>query len=730
MYLQKLELQGFKSFASKTILEFIKEGGKKKGITAIVGPNGSGKSNIADAIRWALGEQSLKLLRGKKSEDVIFLGSNKKSRLGFAEVSLYFNNEDRAIPIDYQEVVLTRRLYRNGESEYFINKNKVRLIDLILLASEANFGQKTYSIIGQGMADAILAASPSQRKEFFDEAAGVSQYQIKRNQAKNKLQSAEENLKQAKIMLEEIEPRLRSLNRQVKKLERREEIENKLRLLQEQYYGTIWQTINNKVKESNLKIFALEKEEKSAKEKVNSLRQELNMLEKEIPRSNSFRELQKEYERLFEEKNRLKEKEIILRNKIELKRHQKTPLSLLPTQEILNELQSLYQSHDSLLLRLENKKINLEEIKAEIKKLHQQFKNFLDKLNFGTKNKETPDQPFQKELKEISLEIEKINRSLIEVQAKIANLNEEEENKRKSFFELQRSLENYQNELNNITSKLNEHKIEQTKNQTRKEDLESEIRQELRNFDPAVLSNIKSEIEPDLILPEIKKLKYQLELIGGIDPEVKKEHKEIEERYNFLNTHYNDLSKTKESLEKMIEELDKTIKKQFSAAFNQINQEFAKYFKILFGGGKAELIILKDDETSAENEIKNSEENETCGIEIFANPPGKRLKNINMLSGGERALTSIALICAIVSNNPSPFIVLDEVDAALDESNSIKFANILDDLSCKTQFIIITHNRATMQKSNILYGITMTDEGTSKLLSVNLKEAEKTITNS
>lgn len=730
MYLQKLELQGFKSFAYKTVLEFLKTAKEKKGITAVVGPNGSGKSNIADAIRWALGEQSLKLLRSKKSEDVIFLGSNKKTRLGFAEVSLFFNNEDRTIPLDYQEVVLSRRLYRSGESEYFINKNKVRLLDLILLASEANFGQRTYSVIGQGMVDAILTASPVQRKEFFDEAAGVSQYQIKRDQAKNKLLASGENLKQAEVLLQEIEPRLRSLTRQVKKLERREEIENDLRKMQEAYYGTIWQAINKKVEESDSKIKTLLGREKTAREKVDSSRQQLNSLEKEIPRSNSFRDLQKEYEKLFEEKNRLREKEIILRNKIELKKHQKETFPQLLTQEILNELQSFYKNQESLLLKIQNKKTNLNEIETEIGELHKQLKNLLNKLNLKTQNKEEVDADlsFQKDLEQITTEIVKINRLLTEVQAKIGNLNEEEEKKRKNFFELQRALEFHQNELNECTAKTNELKIELTRNQTRKEDLESEIRHELKNIDPTALTNAKSEIPSDELLPEIQKLKHQMELIGGIDAEVQKEYKETQERYDFLHTQFSDLSKAKNSLEQMIGELDETIEKQFSSAFSKMNQEFAKYFKIIFGGGKAELIFLKEESAKKEDENANDEpldQEAVSGIEIYANPPGKRLKNINMLSGGERALISIALICAIISCNPSPFVVLDEVDAALDESNSIKFANILDELSSKTQFIVITHNRATMQRANVLYGVTMTDEGTSKLLSVNLKEIEK-----
>ena len=222
MFLQKLEISGFKSFAQRALLEFPgPTQGQDAGITAVVGPNGSGKSNIADALRWVLGEQSIKVLRGKKTEDVIFSGSQKKARLGMAEVSIYLNNEDGAIDIDYPEVVITRRVHRDGMSEYLVNKNPVRLQDILMLTAKANFGQKSYAVIGQGMVDAILNSTPAERKEFFDEAVGVKQYQIKRDQSINKLESTWKNLKQAQAVLEEIEPRLRSLSRQVRRLERR-----------------------------------------------------------------------------------------------------------------------------------------------------------------------------------------------------------------------------------------------------------------------------------------------------------------------------------------------------------------------------------------------------------------------------------------------------------------------------------------------------------------------------
>src|SRR3989344_5421230 len=208
MYLQKIEIQGFKSFAEPTTLIFNKE------LTAIVGPNGSGKSNIADAIRWVLGEQSLKLLRGKKSEDVIFAGSDKKSRLGFAKVILYLDNADRKSDLDYDQIVIERSMNRNGESEYLVNNNKARLIDIQLMLAKASVGQKSYSVIGQGMIDNLLALSAQERRDFFDEATGVRQYQLKKGQALNKLDQTEENLEQAELVLQELAPRLRTLSRQ------------------------------------------------------------------------------------------------------------------------------------------------------------------------------------------------------------------------------------------------------------------------------------------------------------------------------------------------------------------------------------------------------------------------------------------------------------------------------------------------------------------------------------
>src|SRR5579872_3348105 len=236
MYLKRLEIQGFKSFANKTTLEF------EQGMTAVVGPNGSGKSNIADSIRWVLGEQSLKQLRGKKSEDVIFAGSEKKVRQSFAEVSVTFDNTDRKIPLDYSEVSITRRMDRSGESDYLINGNRVRLLDIVDLVLKSNIGTSRYTVIGQGTIDQMVLAGPAEVKNLLDEASGVKNYYIKREKTLRRLEQTAHNLMRAEDLIAEIEPRLKSLRRQAKRMEARAEIEQKLKIYQREFLGSqFWQ---------------------------------------------------------------------------------------------------------------------------------------------------------------------------------------------------------------------------------------------------------------------------------------------------------------------------------------------------------------------------------------------------------------------------------------------------------------------------------------------------------
>ena len=224
MYLKRLELQGFKSFADKTILEF------KSGITAVIGPNGSGKSNISDAIRWVLGEQSMKSLRGSKSEDVIFAGTQARKSLGFAEVSMVIDNTDGKLPIEYSEVTVTRKLYRSGETGYFINKVPCRLKDVLELFMDTGIGRDGYSIIGQGKIDEILSNKSEDRRRIFEEAAGIVKYRARKAESEKKLEQTKLNLLRINDILSEIEANIEPLKMQSEKarkyLDLREELKN------------------------------------------------------------------------------------------------------------------------------------------------------------------------------------------------------------------------------------------------------------------------------------------------------------------------------------------------------------------------------------------------------------------------------------------------------------------------------------------------------------------------
>ncbi len=776
MYLKKLKLSGFKSFAEKTYFDF------GQGMTAIVGPNGSGKSNIADAMRWVLGEQSLKSLRGKKGEDVIFTGSDKKTRSSMASVSLYFDNQDGRMPVDYQEVIVSRKLFRGGESEYLINNNKVRLLDIVELLSKSGVGQKGYCVINQGMADAILQSSPSERMAIFEEATGVRQYQIKKEQSLNKLESTRQNLVRVTDLLGEIEPRLNSLKRQANKAQKREGAEKELKTLRENLYSHLWRKLETDEAGSKAVQEKMEEKISRAEKETNEVKNKLAENEKNNKTDQGdYENLQKKSEAAQEKINILQRDLSIAEGRIEvekekmekLKNPEEAPVNLAYVKEKISSFYSAFENLFNLILKSE-KGDNVNNLKKEAEETRALLKNILGEIKSGKikiKESRITNQESRVELDKLVLEKDiledKLNRAkeeYLKIKNKIAELNQADRERRKSFFEMEKELRERQDELNRFKNKYNSARIDLAKFEVRREDLKAEIIEELqsdeicedaknKNAINRVFADMKNKINnanTEETKFKIRKLKYQLEQIGGIDPLVMEEYRETKERFEFLSGQSRDLTEASESLKKVIKELDKKIEKIFSESFKNINREFGKYFKIVFGGGKASLKIkyARDKKIeSGDEELSNSGSADTNdltrspkipptpfykggnsergvkigGIEISAVPPGKKITDLSMLSGGERALTSVAILFAIVSNNPPPFSILDEIDAALDEANSARLGKIIKELSDKTQFIMITHNRAIMENAEILYGITMQDDGVSKILSLKME---------
>lgn len=750
MYLKRLEIQGFKTFAQKTVVEFPEKKKDHNPLTVIVGPNGSGKSNIADAIRWCLGEQSMKQLRGKKTEDIIFSGSEGRSRSGFAEVTMLFENEDKAMKTDFAEVAITRRLYRDGESDYLLNGQSARLQDIQLLLAEAGVGQRSYAVIGQGMIDHVLVSSPEERKMFFDDATGVRGLQIRRHQSLLKLEKSAVNLAEVQMLLDELEPRLNMLKRQVKRLEEREKVTAELKTVSLEYFQGKWaelelekKAIAGKLEGMDAKVNAKRAELAAGDKKLAEL--EVQEVGKVDGTGSGMGELQAAYKKAQANLAEVRKAQVMAEREIELaKVRAQSSWSPLPLQDIVSEVKFITESHSTLLDKIKAVK-TVEEIRLlekEVEESLRRSKKLRDRLVKPNPEDFAADPAAVAAVEKAHTEIVLAESEVKKTEAAMDAKAKEASAAKSEIFAFQRTLRTLQTELMAFEQARNSSQIEMARVETRQDALKQEAREgmgadvDFRQggvINPAVAEGLPALYE------RMMKLRRQVEMIGGIEDSVVAEHAEVSERFTFLSTQVQDLRAAIASTEKIVDELDKEIHGQSERALKEINHEFQKYFKILFGGGSCSLMKVEIESTDESLLLSKEEPEEVIsadlvtsrvkarreaiiGIDIQATPPGKRLKALNLLSGGERALTAIALLCAIMATNPSPFVVLDEVDAALDEANTVRFANILNELRERTQFIVVTHNRATMEKGDTLYGVSMGGDGVSKLLSVKIED--------
>jgi chromosome segregation protein len=689
MYLERLEIFGFKSFGKKTILIF------PPGITCIVGPNGCGKSNIIDAIRWILGEQSFKNLRVDKVDDLIF--SSDKKRLNFCHGLILLKNEENNLKIE-------RKLFRDGGNEYFLNDNKIKREDLILALAKINFGPKGYSIIGQGLVDWIFYSSKEERKEFFDEATGVKEYQIKKEKAEAKIKKSLINLSQAEIALSEVEPRVRSLTRQIKKWQKRKEIEEKLINLEKEYYGGKLFRLKKEIEKIVYKIEEKRSILKKEEEELKKFQEEMKKLAV-VESSKEFKDLEKDWRNYLEKRNEL----ILIKEK--LKRDlsfEKKEIGEKELKEIEEMLKELSFQQEKLIEEINSFR---EDKILEIKKIAEEILKKIKKiLSIFNPQKEISSQNLKK-IEEKEKEIEILNQKIKSLEEKLEKFLEAENKIRREMFEIQKKTQEKQNLISSLSFEINELEKEKIRLETKEEDLLNEIKNESRIKDISSLGekeiDFKKE-EEDAFL--IKKLRKEIEMIGGIDESLFKEYEECKQKYDFLSSQIKDLKESISSLEEVKRKLSEKIKNEFFSNFKEINKNFTEYFRFLFKGGRANLVLKKESE---DEEIK-------YGVEIYAKPSGKKIKNIQSLSGGEKALTSLALIFAILKTKKPPFVILDEADAALDELNSLRLGEILKELSKKTQFIIVTHNLVTIETASCLYGVSMDKEGISQIVSLKL----------
>ncbi len=757
MYLKSITIDGFKSFGVSSTLKFDSE------ISAVVGPNGSGKSNVAESFRFVLGEQSMKNMRGKKGTDLIFSGKN--SRLNRASVKIIFDNTKKFLDIDYKEVVLERIVYRDGINKYFINKNQVRVKDIIELLSSANIGSTGHHIISQGEADKILSVNPKERKMIIEEALGLKSYVIKKNDAENKLTIVYDNLKEVKTNLRVIEPKIKYLKKEVDKISKSKELTLELKKLYSIYFKgkkeikekfeIAKKNVLDKTKEAEQK----EKEIFEKKEKIKSLRLIENKKENN---DEQILKLKKELSEIFDLKSKFQKEMATFQYKIDIFLQKEKEIQNLLSKgynakEIYNEKKYsisnilykywIYWAKDLI--------DNGEKISDQrLKKWEEYFKEYNNLTEKEKKyNEQTADEILEiLNIKKPSQEVEKQNYKILdEYKEKVSEIEEKMSELSKKEQELNTEIARLNSGENIIESEIKTIQIEILKIQNIKERILSDIRfenskidslqRELLTFDKEEAHLISrfgideaakimnspiddnDNNEERNIFEKITRIKLMLENIGtNFSNSVEDEYKELSEKKDFVLKEIKDLEESSDNLEKIIISLEQKITERFHEGMSKINKRFSEFFKTLFNGGSASLEVVKiplkkDDEESLQEY--------DLGVDLKVSLPNKKVENLSVLSGGERSLVSIALLFAMSQVTPPPFIILDETDAALDEANSKRYGDMVKKLSMHSQLILITHNRETMARAGLLWGITMTQEGITKILSVSLEQAQK-----
>ncbi|MSR85458.1 hypothetical protein EXS71_03450, partial [Candidatus Uhrbacteria bacterium] len=522
----------------------------------------------------------------------------------------------------------------------------------------------------------------------------------------------------------------------------RERLETELKILERSFYGHGWQEISQGLEATQLKVKQAKIEEAKLEADAKKLETDLVALEKAGPVSEQFRVLRKALDELMGKRTELRERQMKLETQAAVAAARaEQPWTPLPLSKIIASVDTIREKHEALDRLLAAATLDVEALKKLVTELKLMSSKLVTQLQQPAaepaKKDEKIDPVLKKEALEIAQALSQLADQMSEAQKKMETWNQEEAGERKHIFALQHELNQKRQTAQAAERRASDASIELARFETRREGFLNDLRQHAPAFEQGLdvlVKEINASILSEDASARLQKLRSQLEWIGGIDPETEKEFKETQTRYEFLAAQTKDLRESLEGLALVVQELDATIGERSEKAFRKLDHEFGIFFKKLFNGGEAKLIELvpepKDKEVDEEQEGEIDEDEEEMaqgfsGIEIQATPPGKRFKAIALLSGGERALTSIALICAIMATNPSPFVVLDEVDAALDESNSRKFAEIINSLADQTQFIVISHNRATMAQANVLYGVTMGDDGVSQLLSVKLEDVEK-----
>jgi chromosome segregation protein len=730
MRLKSLKLAGFKSFVDPIEIDF-------PGIMCgIVGPNGCGKSNIIDAIKWVKGELSAKSLRSESLQDVIFNGSDSRKPVSHCSVELAFDNSENFLGGEYlkfDEVSVKREMGRDGQSTYFINNAVARRRDVQDLFLGTGLGGNSYAIIEQGIISSLVGAKPEELRSYVEEAAGISKYKERKRETESRIRRTSENISRLKDLEDEVKRSIRRLKAEANLTSRYK----KLRVKEQEFQKFI---VNDDLKVLLASMNESQKENDSIDkdlEKIDGDR--LNFVAKrdvvKTKLMEGLKELEDEQRSFFEAGAKIsliEEKERTVNVRInDLINEEKKNITNLD--DLSKELGSSDNSMDGL-----DKKI-LEQIKSDSLKaiakleadlsskdetqLTASFQNFWQKgYEFGqgqsgdaSEKIDSLKKQFAERNKQIINEVESLKKELGKEKSELTNFIELRKNQELKVMELKANQDKANEELRNFESEITKLETEKDRivhqrneKELNKRSIEIEVKEKqekLHSFEE--IKDIEGEREE--IIVDLEKLQKRIMNLGPINFAAPETLEAEVQRKEVLSGQIEELEVSLNKLDEAIKKIDRESNKSFHDCLNSVNKHLEEMFPKLFGGGFCKLDLLDKTEDS--------------GLMLMARLPGKKNTKLSQLSGGEKALTALALVFSLFSINPAPFCLLDEVDAPLDDENTARFINLVNEMSEKVQFIFVTHNKISMEKSTHLLGVTMRDLGVSKVVSVDVEQA-------
>jgi chromosome segregation ATPase len=714
VYLRSVKIRGFKSFPDPVEVRL------EPGVAVVVGPNGSGKSNISDAIVWAAGSLSPTELRAEKPDDVLYAGSKDKPAAEWCEVELLFDNDEGDGPLDVAELSIVRRLHRGGEGEYLVNRARVRRTDVVELLADIGLAGERHSIIGQGRVEEILVSKPEERRALVEEAAGLGKFKRRRHRAELKLARVQVQVERARDLEDEVRKRLRPLALQASAAERAEKLGVEIELLKTRLAAAELEAIDRRLADVDERLTEATQERRRRDERLEGVLAERRKAEDGLAEAAGRHEqataalyrLRSAVERLELRRERAEETAAGLEadaNRPRLPTAPKPPS---------------YERALAAAAAWAPERVDLDEAVARLRRAQAERRDALVALSGGEswyaadsaaaapEPAATSREELLRELAGLTLRAAAALGGAAELAARLeAPLRARVDaggSRAGELGEELRRLGGLEAELRRAASEAAERLsvvgIERAR-------FEAERAEVLRRLPEDAQAEPLSDEEADELRAQLERLERRRQALGQVNPLAAEEHAREKARLEELSVQREDLERSLSELEALRNELAETVERRFEETLGEVERHFEEVASTLFPGGRGRLLRVEDDDGGEP------------GIELELQPAGKRITRLSLLSGGEKALGAISFLFALFLARPCPFYLLDEVEAALDDANIGRFTALLRRFSGRAQFIVVTHQKRTIEAADILYGVTMGADGISQVVSKRLAAA-------